>query len=70
MYPNPANEGASVSIKATEKIQKIELTNILGTKVLSTTNATILTSDLAKGMYVVNIQFIDGRKICNKLIIE
>ena len=70
MYPNPANEGASVSIKATEKIQKIELTNILGTKVLSTTNATILTSDLAKGMYVVNIQFIDGRKVCNKLIIE
>ena len=70
MYPNPANEGASVSIKATEEIQKIELTSILGTKVLSTTNSTILTSDLAKGMYVVNIQFSDGTKVGNKLIID
>lgn len=70
MYPNPANEGASVSIKATEKIQKIELINILGTKVLSTTNTTIFTADLAKGIYIVNIQFSDGRKVRNKLIIE
>lgn len=70
MYPNPANSGASVIINATEKIEKIELINILGTKVLSTTNATILTSDLAKGMYIVNIQFSDGRKVGNKLIIE
>ena len=70
MYPNPANSGASVIINATEKIEKIELINILGTKVLSTTNTTILTSDLAKGMYIVNIQFSDGRKVGNKLIIE
>ena len=70
MYPNPANSGASVIINATEKIEKIELINILGTKVLSTTNTTILTSDLAKGMYIVNIQFSDGRKVGNKLIIQ
>ena len=70
MYPNPANSGASVIINATEKIEKIELINILGTKVLWTTNTTILTSDLAKGMYIVNIQFSDGRKVGNKLIIE
>jgi len=70
MYPNPANSGASVIINATEKIERIELINILGAKVLSTTNTTILTSDLAKGTYIVNIQFSDGRQADNKLIVE
>ena len=70
MYPNPANSGASVIINATEKIERIELINILGAKVLSTTNTTILTSDLAKGTYIVSIQFSDGRQADNKLIVE
>jgi len=70
MYPNPANSGASVIINATAKIERIELINILGAKVLSTTNTTILTSDLAKGTYIVSIQFRDGRQADNKLIVE
>ena len=70
MYPNPANSGASVIINATEKIERIELINILGAKVLSTPNTTILTSDLAKGTYIVSIQFSDGRQADNKLIVE
>jgi hypothetical protein len=70
MYPNPANSGASVIINATEKIERIELINILGAKVLSTTHTTILTSNLAKGTYIVSIQFSDGRQADNKLIVE
>ncbi len=70
MYPNPANEGASVIIKATEKIEKVEVINILGAKALTTNSNTIITSDLAKGTYIVNIQFSDGRQADNKLIIE
>jgi predicted extracellular nuclease len=70
MYPNPANEGASVIIKATEKIEKVEVINILGAKALTTNSNTIITSDLAKGTYIVNIQFSDGRKADNKLIVE
>jgi hypothetical protein len=70
MYPNPANEGASVIIKATEKIEKVELINILGAKVLTTNSNIIITSDLAKGTYIVNIQFNDGRQADNKLIVE
>jgi predicted extracellular nuclease len=70
MYPNPANEGASVMIKATEKIKKVEVINILGAKVLTTNSNTIITSDLAKGTYIVNIQFSDGRQADNKIIVE
>lgn len=70
MYPNPANEGASVVIKATEKIEKVEVINILGAKALTTNSNTIITSDLAKGTYIVNIQFSDGRQADNKLIVE
>lgn len=70
MYPNPANEGASVIIKATEKIEKVEVINILGAKALTTNSNTIITSDLAKGTYIVNIQFSDGRQADNKLIVQ
>lgn len=70
MYPNPANVGASVIIKATEKIEKVEVINILGAKVLTTNSNTIIISDLAKGTYIVNIQFSDGRQADNKLIVE
>ena len=70
MYPNPANQGASVVIKATEKIEKIEVINILGAKALTINSNTIITSDLAKGTYIVNIQFSDGRQADNKLIVQ
>jgi predicted extracellular nuclease len=70
MYPNPANEGASVIIKATEKIEKVEVINILGAKALTTNSNTIITSDLTKGTYIVSIQFSDGRQADNKLIVE
>ena len=70
MYPNPANEGASVIIKATEKIELVEVINILGAKVLTTNSNIIITSDLAKGTYIVNIKFKDGRQVDNKLIVK
>jgi len=70
MYPNPANYESSVIVKATEKIEKIEVVNILGAKVFTTNSNTIITNDLSKGTYVINIKFIDGRQADNKLIIE
>jgi hypothetical protein len=70
MYPNPTNEGDLVTIKATEKIEKVEVINILGAKALTTNSSTIITSDLAKGTYIVNIQFSDGRQADNKIIVE
>ena len=70
MYPNPAKIGSSVIVNSTEKIKTIELLDILGAKVFSTFSNTISTSDLAKGTYIVNVQFKDGRKVDSKLIIE
>ena len=70
MYPNPSNEGALVIIKASEKIEKVEVINILGAKALTTNSNTIFTSDHARGTYVVSIKFSDGREVDNKLIVE
>lgn len=70
MYPNPANIGSSITIKATEKIKEIELINILGEIVLTTNSDIVKTVDLAKGTYIVNVKFKNGSKVENKLIIE
>ena len=70
MYPNPANAGESVIVSATERIKNIEVINILGKKVLITNSNSIVTDNLAKGNYIININFFDGRQLNNKLIIE
>ena len=70
IYPNPANVGESVIVSATERIKKIEVINILGKKVLITNSNSIVTDNLAKGNYIININFFDGRQLNNKLIIE
>ena len=53
-----------------DDIEKVEVINILGAKVLTTNSNIIITSDLAKGTYIVNIKFKDGRQVDNKLIVE
>ena len=68
MYPNPVSLGNSVSIKANSAIKNIIVTNILGKSVRFST--TINTIDLSKGTYIVNIEFINGKALKNKLIIE
>lgn len=70
MYPNPANDNSEVIVKATEKIMKIEVVNILGEKVLTTQSNTIITDKLAKGKYIVTIHFFDGRHFNDKLIVQ
>ena len=68
MYPNPVSLGNSVSIKANSAIKNIVVTNILGERVRF--SYTINTIDLSKGTYIVNIEFINGKFLKNKLIIE
>lgn len=70
MYPNPANIGNTVTINANAKIESIELLNILGEKVLTQISNKIITTNLARGTYIINIRFTDGRIVDNKLIIE
>jgi hypothetical protein len=70
MYPNPAHSNSVVIVKATEQIMKIEVVNILGEKVLTTNSNIIITDKLAKGKYIVTINFFDGRHVNDKLIVE
>jgi hypothetical protein len=70
MYPNPANIGETVTINANTKIESIVVVNILGEKVLTQISNKIITTNLARGTYIINIRFTDGRIIDNKLIIE
>ena len=68
MHPNPVSLGNSVSIKSNSAIKNIIVRNILGKSVRFST--TINTIDLSKGTYIVNIEFINGKVLKNKLIIE
>ena len=70
VYPNPANAGEVITITANSKIDNIEIINILGERVLTTTSTKINTNDLSKGKYIAIINLSDGRVIENKIIIE
>ena len=70
MYPNPANIGETITINANAKIESIDVVNILGEKVLTQISNKITTTNLARGTYIINIRFTDGRIVDNKLIIE
>ena len=68
LYPNPANMGDIVSVNTAEAIQKIVITNILGEQL--NFDKFINTSVLAKGIYIVDIEFVNGTNSNTKLIIK
>ena len=70
IYPNPVNIGEIVVISSNTKIEKIELVNILGKVILFSSDNRIPTTVLARGTYIVNIQFTDGKIAENKLVIK
>jgi len=70
VYPNPANTGDVITITANSKIENIEIINILGETVLTTSSTKINTNHLSKGTYITLINLSDGRVIENKIIIE
>lgn len=70
VYPNPAKSGSVVTINGNKKIEKIDVINILGEKVATQTSDKITTTNLERGIYIINILFTDGRIVDNKLIVE
>ena len=70
VYPNPANAGEVITITANSNIENIEIINILGERVLTTTSTKINTNHISKGTYIILINLSDGRVIENKIIIE
>jgi hypothetical protein len=57
-------------VNTKEKIKNIEVINLIGKKVLTTTSAKINTANLSKGTYITLINLSDGRVVDNKIIIE
>jgi hypothetical protein len=68
LYPNPANMGDIVSINTVEAIQNIVITNILGSQL--NFDKFINTNALAKGIYIVDVEFVNGTNSNTKLIIK
>lgn len=81
LYPNPSTHGVSqlnMNIKSTVQNARIELIDLLGNKVQSIYNGRlnpssigykIFTNELAKGIYLVNIN-LDGVNTSKKLIVQ
>jgi hypothetical protein len=68
LYPNPANMGDIVSINTVEALQNIVITNILGSQL--NFDKFINTNALAKGIYIVDVEFVNGTNSNTKLIIK
>ena len=68
LYPNPAKKGEIVTVKSNEGIKKITATNILGEHVGFSN--TINTSVLEKGIYILDLEFLDGEHFNTKLILD
>ncbi len=69
LYPNPTKIQFTIQLENTSELQNVNIYNNLGQLVLASKEATIDTSKLASGLYVVEIQTNKG-KGSKKLIIE
>jgi hypothetical protein len=71
MYPNPVKN--NLTIEANSTIERVSVYNILGQEVLTTrpsaNTATLQTSNLQKGIYIVTTE-IDGKVSASKIIKE
>jgi len=70
IYPNPSPKGQQVIINTQEKIDIVEVYNVLGEKIITEESNIILTKELLKGMYLIKIYFRNGKSVNNKLVIE
>ena len=68
LYPNPVNQGQTVSVSSNIPVKTISLKNVLGQEILF--KSMINTSELARGTYIVKIEFVNGIVEENKLIIN
>ena len=67
VYPNPAKDVVNVSIQNV-LIHKIEVYNLLGKKVLTSTESKINVENLPKGVYLLKIQSEDAGFVTKRMI--
>ncbi len=73
VFPNPSNTG-NITLKSSSVPTKVEVTSILGSKVIETTSnsttTSINTTNLTKGVYFVALTFENGQKLTKKVILN
>lgn len=69
IYPNPAKDLLNVSIQNDEKIEKIELRDVLGNLVNVSNGSQINVSELSKGIYITNV-YGNKKKYTRRIVIE
>ena len=70
MYPNPASTKDIITITAKNEIDNIIVVNPSGENVFTTNLNNIPSNKLSKGVYVCIINFSNGKKVENKIIIK
>ncbi|MCS6794483.1 MAG: S8 family serine peptidase [Raineya sp.] len=72
LYPNPATTEIQLELGSGDKIQHVTIFNQLGQKVMQVayTNEPIQVSHLPKGIYLVEIQTQQQRKVTKKLVLH
>lgn len=66
IFPNPSRD--YVTIKSSEAIEKIDVFNAVGTKILSTSDLKIDVSNFSNGLYLMNIILDSGVTVSKKII--
>jgi carboxypeptidase T len=73
IYPNPTSSQITIAIEQIGEVAELEITNNLGqvisTQVPNGTNTKISTSNLAEGVYFVNIITNDGEKVTKRFTV-
>ncbi len=75
LYPNPASHYVSLKLSSNSEYNSVSVTDMLGKSMKVNADflsdvITIDTSSLSKGLYIISVNFSDGTKSTQKLIIE
>lgn len=67
-YPNPVTDFLNISLATEQTIKKIELYNLLGKKIVATTNTIIDFNSILAGIYILKITNTEGAIATRKII--
>lgn len=68
VYPNPVNSGDLITVK--ESVKSLELIDMNGRKVKSSSNSSISSKDLAKGIYLIKVTNNKGEISTTQVIVK
>ena len=70
LYPNPVQNNAKLIIQSPQQIKEVVITDLFAKTILVSDRDIIDTSSFARGIYLVSVEFINGQKFKNKLLVK